>query len=346
MDTRLRYGIMAVAVVTILIVSMSLPFSSVSGYQSMTAEWYQVRWDYPLEFSPNPYSKDLSGAYVTWDGDETDSVSKTGGWSNLNAYSAETSDPKYDSNLDYNDWWLNDTVTESNPNGDAKHYEWSIDRYTLNVNFATLSGDVGCDAQSNNGYGAEFWLELQNNYESVFRILGAEGAVSYVLYAEVDVYEWAPSTAANHRILPSVDKFDIMFLDGTTALPPDVPEEGSDLNFATLEQFSHVALRFSFAQFGRAGAGTDVTVHYVINLSVLTIGRFDYRLTYVEGGDNSIAPIGNFGLLDGIGAALGAGYSALMDGFADLGSALVAPLFALGIVIVCVIVLIMVWRRK
>lgn len=346
MDSRLRYGIMAVAVIAIIVAAYGASFSSVSGYQSMTAEWYKIRWNYPGAFSPNPYVKSVDGAYITWDGDETDKTAVGGGMSNLNAYSAETSDPKYDSNTQYHDWWMNDTVSESSPTGVAQHYEWAIDKYTLNVNFATLSGDYGCDAQTFSGFGAEFWLELENNYDSVFSVLGAEDAVSYILYAEVGTYEWAPSTAANHRILPSVDKFDIMFIDGTTATPPDTPEDGSDLDFTTLEKYSHVALKFYFAQFGRAMAGTDVTVHYVINLSILTLGRFDYTLTYVEAGDNDIAPIGNYGLLDGIGAALGAGFGALCDGISGIAGSLFGPLVSIAVIFVAVIVLYIVWRRR
>lgn len=346
MDKRIRISIITVSLITILLVSSGVFFSPVSGYQSMTAEWYKVKWDYPLEFNPNPYTKALDGAYVTWDGDETDSISKTGGWSDLNAYSAECSDPKFDHNINYNDWWSNDTVSASNTEGTAQHYEWALDIYTLNINFATVSGDVGCDAQSQFGYGAEFWLELQNNYESVFKILGAEAAVSYVIYAETGEYSWTPDTAANHRILPTTDKFDIIFLDGTQAVPPGIPEEGSNLDFASLERYSHVSLKFLFAQFGRAGTGTDVTVNMVVNLNILTIGRFDYKLTYAAAGQNEIAPMGNLGILDGIGAALGAGYNALMDGFVDAADALFAPLVTLAVMAVCGVIIIIVIRRK
>lgn len=342
-----KYTVTASLLLVILFVSSAVFFSPVSGYQSMTADWYQVRWNYPLAFgSNNPYVKDVSGGYITWDGDETDNISVSGGWSDMNSYSAETSDPKYDHNIDYNDWWVNDTVSPSEPSGTAQHYEWAIDSYTLNVNFATLSGAYGCDAQTNLGFGAEFWLELQNNYQSVFTFLGAEKAVSYVLYAEVGTYEWIPATAANHRILPTTDKFEVKFLDGTAAVPPGTPQQGSDLNFAALEKFSHIALQFYFADFGLAAGGTDVTVHYVINLSILTIGRFDYALTYVQAGQNDAAPMGDLGILDGIGAALGAGYAALMDGVTGLADALFGPLVTIAIVAVCVVVIIVIWRRR
>lgn len=347
MDRRLKYAVIATALITIIIVSSGALFSPVSGYQSMTADWYQVRWDYPLAFGTNnPYVKDVEGAYITWDADETDSISVSGGWSDLNAYSASTSDPKFDHNINYADWWVNDTISESSPTGTGQHFEWAIDIYTLNVNFATLSGDVGADAQSNTGYGAEMWLELENNYQSVFDVLGAEDAVSYVIYAEVGEYEWVPDTAANHRILPMTDKFEIKFLDGSVAVPPDIPQEGSDLNFAVLEQFSHIALQFYFADFGRAGAGTDVTVHYVINLNILTIGRFDYALSYREAGGNEAEPMGDLGFLDGIGAALGAGFGALMDGFVGLADSFFGPLVTLAVIAVCIVIIIIVLRRR
>lgn len=346
METKHEYIIITVVLITMLAVSSTAFFSPVSGYQSMTAEWYQVRWDYPLEFEPNPYTKSLEGAYVTWDGDETDTISLTGGWSDLNAYSASTSDPKFDRNINYNDWWMNDTVSAANPDGDAKHYEWAIDIYTLNVNFATLSGDVGCDAQSNFGFGAEFWLELENNYNSVFDVLGAEDAVSYILYAEVGEYSWVPVEVGNHRVLPMTDKFDIMFLDGTVAVPPQIPETGSDLDFAALEPYSHVAIKFLFADFGKAGTGTDVTVNHVINLNILTIGRFDYALTYVEAGSNEIEPMGDLGLIDGIAASLGAGFGALVDGFTGLTGALVAPLITIAVIVGGVLVIFIILKRR
>lgn len=346
MENKQKYMIITAVLITMLVLTGTSLLSPVSGYQSMTAEWYQVRWDYPLEFEPNPYIKELNGSYVTWDGDETDTISITGGYSDLNSYSATTSDPKFDHNINYNNWWLNDTVSASNPDGDAKHFEWAIDIYTLNVNFATLSGNTGCDAQTNTGYGAEFWLELENNYNSVFEILGAERAVSYILYAETYEYSWVPETAANHRIQPMTDKFDIMFLDGTVTVPPEVPQEGSDLDFDTLEPYSHVAIKFLFADFGRGYADTDTTVNMVINLNILTIGRFDYKLTYVEAGENEIEPMGDLGLIDGMFASIQAGYGALVDGFVELGAGLMGPLVTIAVIVCGVLVIFIVLKRR
>lgn len=344
MDEQNKNTIIAVALIAMLAVTGTALFSttSVSGYQSMTANWYKVHWpnaqgsgdlfelDLRTESSPNP-------TVFLWDADNTE-PDVPDGMSDLNTYSGEIESLKFDRNINYNDWWLNDTVSASNPEGTAQHFEWAIDIYTMNVNFYADAGTWYAE-------GLEIWAEIQNNYDSVFDILGAEAAVSYVLYAETSNYSWAPEDAGWHKILPAVGNFEITFMGGGIAVPPSVPEEGSDLNFAALEPYSHISIPFTFTQFGMALWGSACTVNMVVSLNVLTIGRFDYVLTYVEAGENEIGPVGPIGLLAGIGAALGAGYGALMDGFSDILPVLTPALIAIAVIVIGITVIYMVIKR-
>lgn len=339
--TKQKYIIVATCLLTILLVSSTLPFSSVSGYQSMTANWYKVHWP-DAQDTTTLYEKDLrldtpNPTTFIFDADQT-GPEVPDGMSNLNTYSGEIENLKFDRNINYHDWWVNDTVSATNPTGEAKHYEWAIDIYTMNVNFYATAGTQFAE-------GLEIWAEIENNYESVFNILGAEAAVSYVLYAETASYEFAPADAGWHLILPAVGDFEMMFMSGTTAVPPGVPQDGSDLDFSVLEKYSHVAIPFKFVKFGTALWGSDCTVNMVVNLNVLTIGRFDYALTYVEGGDNDVGPIGELGLFAGIGAALGAGFNALMDGFVGLGEGLFGPIVAVVVIGGCIVVLVLVLKK-
>jgi hypothetical protein len=303
--------------------------TSMSGYQSITAEWYKVVWEYE---DGSPYEKLFDGNIIVWDAGDAQPY----GW-NKNTYALEVEQPKYDRNINYHDWWINETVSESNPEGVAEHFEWAIDIYTVNVNFRATDGIAGAD-------GAVFWLELQNNVNSVFTQLGAEAAASYVIYAQTEEYTKVPDNIPHGIILPTVSNFEMVFLDGTNAVPPGTPEEGSDLNFAQLEPYSHIAIKFIFSDFGLPFAGTEPTVNMVVELNVLTVGRFDYVLTYVEAGDNDIAPIGALGVLDGIGAALGAGFNALMDGVGGLGEAFTGPLVAIAVIAIVVFAVIILVR--
>lgn len=304
--------LLGVAVLTIIIIGGSTAaFStSLSGYQSITGNWYKVRW-------PNAQGSEFtlewpqSGTIVQWDGDDTQGKFADG-MTDLNTYSAETEQPKYSHNIRYKEWWINDTVSAGSPTGTAVHYEWAIDIYTLNVNFRVTAGYGGCQ-------GVEFWLEMQNNVDSVFSVLGAEEAASYIIFAQTENYTWTPTSAPHHIILPTVSNFELFFLTAGETVAPGIPEEGSDLDFARLTPYSHVGIRFVFDDFGAGWGETQPTVNMLVELNVLTLGRFDYVLSYVEAGEDEAAPMGNLGALDSIGAALDAGYGALLDGMTGMG---------------------------
>lgn len=343
MENKHKYVIITAVLITMLAVSSTALFTtSVSGYQSMTAEWYQVVWP-NAQTGTQTFTKSLNGTTFNWNPDatgiETDGAIPDG-MDDLSTIAGEVESLKFDRNINYNDWWLNDTVSASNPDGEARHFEWAIDIYTMNVNFYAIGG-------------AAYFInppiisvELQNNFDSVFNVLGAEDAASYVLYAQTEEYTWEPTDAGWHTISPTVGNFEMTFLDGSTAVPPDVPVEGSDLDFSVLEQYSHVAIPFELTQFGKDRAGSAPTVNMLIEMNILTIGRFDYALTYEAAGDDQIAPIGELGVLAGIGAALGAGFGALMDGFAEVGGAIAAPLIAIAVIVGGVVVIFIVIKRR
>jgi len=317
----------------------------------MTASWHHVEWDHTWYtgidlFKTNPQYIDLyqplNGNVVTWDGNIDADVPNRPAFPDWNGISAEIENPKFDRHVEgeagYNDWWVNDTVSEANPEGMASHYEWSIDIYTVNVNWIVLDGihwytDV------------HFFAEFKNNFESVFEILGAEGAASYVIYAQTEEYTKSPENAAHAIITPTVSNFKLNFINTGQTVPPPAPEEGSELNFETLEKYSDVTIEFILANFGCGAGETRPSVNMVIELNVLTVGRFDHVLTYVAGGENEIAPIGGLGIFDGIAAALGAGFGGLMDGFVGIAGALVAPLIAIAVIVGCIFVIIIVLRR-
>lgn len=328
----------------ILFVTASYSFnpSALSGYQSITAEWYQVYWE-NAQSSGKLFTKELSGSTFSWNPDNiyADSGGEIAdGMSNLPTITGQVENPKYDRNIDYYDWWINDTVSAANPSGLARHFEWAIDIYTMNVNFYAYMGSTYFVNSK-----PEIWVELQNNFDSVFSVLGAEDAASYIIYAQTEEYTWYPQDAGWHIIQPSVGNFELMFLDGST-VTPTVPQEGSNLDFAKLTPFSHIAIKFILEQFGKADYGAAPTVNMVVELNVLTVGRFDYVLTYVSGGENQAAPVGVPGLFASIAEALAAGYNALMDGFVGLGEAMFAPLVTAAIIVVCVIVIIFIVRRS
>lgn len=331
MNRKTKYLIITACLVTILVVSSSTMFAtSLSGYQSITAEWHKVVWEYA---DGGRYEYPINGTTAQWDA----SHAQPSGL-NKNTYSGEVEQPKWDRNIDYHEWWLNDTVTAGDPEGEARHFEWAIDIYTVNVNFRATEGIDPAD-------GAEWWLQLQNNVESVFKVLGAEDAVSYIIYAQTEEYTKDPEDHAHAIILPTVSNFEMEFIDGTVALPPGIPEEGSDLDFDKLEPYSNIAIKFLFDDFGLVFWGREPTVNMVVELNVLTIGRFDYALSYVEGGENEIAPRGALGVFESIGAAIAAGFGGLMDGFVSIADAIVAPLMAIAVIVGCVLVIIIVLRR-
>lgn len=341
MNEKHKYVIITIALVTILMVSSSALFTtSVSGYQSMTAEWYQVVWP-NAQTGTKTFIKPLNGTTFNWNPDATGI--ETGGEipdgaDDMSTIAGQVESLKFVENINYNHWWLNDTVSASNPEGEARHFEWAIDLYTINVNFNAIGGSAYFINPP------QIWVELENNYQSVFNVLGAEDAVSYVLYAQTEEYSWAPESAGWHIINPTVGNFDIIFLDGTEAVPPAVPENGSDLDFEALEPYSHVAIPFELTEFGTAPFGSAPTVNMLVELNILTMGRWDYALTYVEAGEDQMAPIGALGILDGIGAALGAGFGALMDGFTGLAEGLTAPLIAIAVIVGAIVVIFIVLK--
>ena len=328
-------------VCVILVVTASYNFNPVSGYQSMTAEWNQVYWENAQDTS-STFIKPLEGTTFSWNADNT-GIETNGaipdGMSDFPTITGQVENPKFDRNINYHSWWVNDTVSAADPTGTASQYEWAIDIYTLNVNFYAYQGVEYFSASK-----PEVWVELKNNFDSVFNVLGAEDAASYVIYAQTENYTWTPEDAGWHIIQPSVSDFEVMFLDGQT-VTPEIPESGSDLDFTKLTPYSHIALAFVFEQFGQAWGGSAPTVNMVVELNVLTVGRFDYVLTYSAGGVNQIAPTGELGIFASMAAALEAGWSALMDGFTGLGSALFAPLITVAIIAVCGVIIIFVWRR-
>jgi len=306
--------------------------SSVSGYQSVTAEFYQVYWPYAQD-TTKTFVKPLDGPTLSWNADATGVETKgliPDGSSDLPTITGSVENPKFDRNIEYHDWWVNDTVSTENPEGVASHYEWAIDIYTMNVNFYAYQSTTYFTSSK-----PQVWVELQNNVKSVFENLGADAAASYIIYAQTEKYTYTPEDAGWHIIQPDVGNFKLMFLDGNIAVPTQ-PQEGSNLDFENLKPYSHIAISFEMEQFGQAYLGSAPTVNMIVELNILTVGRFDYVLTYVAGGDNDISPIGEIGLFAGIGAALGAGYSALMDGLSDLGDSFTGPLISIAIIAIVV----------
>lgn len=333
--------IFSLVCVILIITAFSPSFSPVSGYQSVTAEWNQVLWE-NAQGTSSTFIKPLEGTTFSWDADATGTETNGAipdGMSNLPTITGQVENPKFDRNIDYHSWWVNDTVSAANPTGIASHYEWAIDIYTMNINFYAYQGTEYFSLSK-----PEVWVALQNNFDSVFKVLGAEDAASYVIYAQTENYTFVPADAGWHLIQPSVGNFELMFLSGMT-ITPEIPESGSDLDFTKLTPYSHIALAFVLEQFGQAWLGSAPTVNMIVELNVLTVGRFDYVLTYVKGGDNDIAPVGELGLFASMAAALGAGWSALMDGFAELGNALFGPLVTVAVVAICIVVIIIIWRR-
>jgi len=339
-----RIAILAVVIIAVLGLSATASFSTIStsGYQSVTAQWYQVYWENAQD-TGKTFIKPLSGSTLDWNPDAT-GIDSNGvipdGWSDLSTIAGEVENPKFDRNIDYHDWWINDSVSESNPTGVAQHFEWGIDVYTMNVNIYAIGGTTYFVSPP------QLWVELKNNVDSVFSVLGAEEATSYIIYAQTEEYSWQPESAGWHIISPTTGNFDIIFLDGSGYVPPDLPEDGSDLNFGVLSQYSDVALPFTLTQFGKAAGGSAPTVNMVVEINILTLGRFDYVLTYNAAGSNQIAPIGELGILDGIGAALGAGFGALVDGFSNLATAATLPLITIVVGVVIVVVALLFRRRR
>lgn len=311
--------------------------SAFGGYQSITAKFDKVSWiGTPNHQWTTAHIEDVNTNIITFDGNDAIFYGPASNTppiiTDFNGYKAEIENPKFDRNLAYNDWWLNDTVSAANPTGEAKHYEWSIDIYTVNVNFVVLSGLYPC-------YGMKVWAEFENNYNSVFSVLGAEAAASYVIYAQTENYT---SNPAGEIISPQVSNFELQFLSGT--ITPGVPAEGSDLNFATLTPYSHVTICFTFDDFGSLWGEGQPAVNMVLELNVLTVGRFDYVLTYVAGGDNDAAQRGLLGIFEGIGAALAAGYDALVSGAERILGAAMGPLFMIAMIAIAVLGVVLIAR--
>lgn len=331
-DTKKKRQILILSIIIggLLFTSSTLfSTSSLSGYQSITAEFYQVYWP-NAQGTGKTLVKPLSGSVMSWDQDNIYADSGgliIDGSSDLQSISASVENPKFNRSINYNEWWINDTVTASNPTGEAKHFEWSIDVYTMNINFYASGKEISTSIP-------EIWVELQNNVDSVFTNFGAEEAASYVIYAQTEKYNYAPADAGWHIIQPTVGNFELMFLDGST-ISPSAPPEGSDLDFDKLTPYSHIAIKFELYQFGQANFGSAPTVQMIVELNILTVGRFDYVLTYVEGGDDDIAPVGQLGLWASMGAGLEQGLSGLGDMLGDVLPSINVELIVL-IVVGCI----------
>jgi len=333
-------NLLIISVVAVLILSVSyLNFSPVglSGYQSVVAEWHSVTWDTYTDTGGTvwpAYEEDLSGTSMVFDGN--DRFGSGIGISDWCRYSGNIDQPKFDHNLEYHDWWINDTVTAENPTGEAKHYEYSIDQYRMMITLIShgVYGTQICD-------GVKFWFEIYNNAESVFENLGAEEAASFIVHAYVGNYTWIPETVNHHIVNPNQGSFDLTYVNSST-VAPDALEEGSGLDFDQLEKYSHIKSEIEVVDFGTEIFGTDVTINLEVYLNVLTVGRFDHVLTYEAGGENSDAPIGNSGIFDSIAAALDAGYSALMDEASDLLNEAWLPIMMIVVGIFAVLIIIIV----
>jgi hypothetical protein len=298
----------AAAVVVFILLSPTITQSSLSGYSSITAEWHKVRWP-NAQMSGKYFEMPLSGSTFTWNPDNIDADSGgriSDGLSDLPKINGEVENPKFDRNIEYRHWWLNDTVSAAYPEGNARHFEWSIDVYTMDVEFYAFEGTTYIQPV------AEVWVELKNNANSVFVNFGAEEAASYIIYAQTEDYTWVPADAGWHLVTPSSGNFELLFLSGNRVYPP-TPQEGSNLNFDNLEKYSHIALPFEFTQLGSASYGSAPRIQMIVELNVLTVGRMDYVLTYVAGGENEIGPVGELGVWATMGAALEAGLSGLGD---------------------------------
>jgi hypothetical protein len=346
---RQMSGMRVAIVVTIIALIVVIPTAaillggSLSGYQSVTANWYKVVWP-NAQTGTKTFTKSLSGPTFNWNPDAT-GVETNGaipdGADDLSTISGTVENPKFDrhpaGDQFYNSWWINDTVSESNPTGEAKRYEWSIDIYTLNINIRAVGGTAYFINPP------QIWIEIQNNVNSVFKNTGAEEAASYVIYAQTESYSWQPASAGWHIIDPTTGNFEIKTIDTTAPIPP-VPEEGSNLNFDNLAKYSHVALPLTLTQFGTARFGSEPVVNMVVELSILTLGRWDYVLTYVSGGDNDIAPVGDLGVFDSFGAAIGAGLSALGDGLSNIFGAALGPIIGIAVIVIVIVVFILILR--
>ena len=88
--------------------------TSLSGYQSVTAEWHQIVWP-NAQLGTTTWTKSLDSNIVTWDPDlsgSEGSPSVPDGMSDFNTYYTEADQPRFKENIDYNGWWINDTVSE------------------------------------------------------------------------------------------------------------------------------------------------------------------------------------------------------------------------------------------
>ena len=166
-----------------------------------------------------------------------------------------------------------------------------------------------------------------------------------MIYAQTEEYTYGPfETTPHHDIAPQVSNFEMVFLNTNEVESPSIPEEGSKLDFDKLTPYSNVAIKFTFIDFASAAGADNPTVSMLVYLNILTLGRFDYTLTYVSGGDDDVIPIGNIGLFSSMAMAIGAGFSGLMDGLGGLGEAFTGPLVAIAVIVVVVFAAILIIR--
>lgn len=332
-------------IISFLIGSIFMSGYSLGGYSSVVAEWDRIEWEDP--YLTDPYGKSITEIYGTtwtWDGNDVTApynLNPAAGdiyMTDWTRYSGNIDQPKFDHNIDYHGWWINDTVTENNPVGEAEHFEWTVDEYRMMITFNT-HGSFGLEKAGN----AIWWLNIKNNFESVFSQLGAEKASSYVIGAYVGNYTWAPLSANWHLINPVQGTYDLYYVEGDTVPPPGF-EEGSEIDFTSLEKYSNIEIQFSFADYGSQWLGSDCTVNIEVYLNVLTVGRFDHVLTYESGGENSDAPVGAAGAYDSIAGALEAGLSGLADISGELLSEAYGPIIFIAVIVCGIMVLVIVIR--
>lgn len=326
-------------ILSFLVGSIFMSGYSLGGYSSVVAEWDRIEWEDP--FPNDIYGASVTevfGTSITWDGNDVTEPLSLSYWTDWTRYSGNIDQPKFDHNIEYHGWWINETVSESNPSGNAEHYEWTIDEYRMMVTFNT-HGYYGLEKTPD----AVWWLNIKNNFQSVFSVLGAEEASSYVIGAYVGNYSWAPLSANWHIINPVQGSYDLYYVDGNT-IPPPAFEEGSEIDFTLIEKYSNIEIQFSFTDFGVQALGSDCTVNIEVYLNVLTVGRFDHVLTYESGGDNSLAPVGAAGVYDSIAGALEAGLSGLADIAGELLNEAYGPIIFIAVIVSGIMIMVIVVR--
>jgi hypothetical protein len=161
-------------------------------------------------------------------------------------------------------------IKVDNADGTYDLYKWEVRELEFHVDFQ--SRPVGTLSPT----GLEFFIELKNNYDSVW--WDAE-CLGYTFAAWVEEYE-VKQDGLFHSILPSAQGtfFQLYSVDDGHAVSP--PQSFSTaLNLDTLRQFQSVEIKFTVDNFRPStGFGWREEAHVFINvhLNVLVLGHWDH----------------------------------------------------------------------